>query len=53
VFSAPTPFRGGVVMDTMTILMATTMETMVTGIVVVMDQGTDPVMGDEITGIGL
>jgi hypothetical protein len=36
------------VMDTMTILMAATMETMVTGIMVIVVQGVDPVIGDEI-----
>ena len=47
------------VMDTMAILMATTPITMVmdiplvTGVTITVDQGTDPVMGDEITGIGL
>jgi hypothetical protein len=43
----------------MAILMATTPITMVmdilivTGTTIIVDQGTDPVMGDEITGIGL
>jgi hypothetical protein len=36
------------VMDTMAILKATTMETMVTGIVVIVVQGVDPIIGDEI-----
>ncbi len=36
------------VMDTMAILKAATMETMVTGIVVIVVQGVDPVIGDEI-----
>jgi hypothetical protein len=36
------------VMDTMAILVAATMETIVTGIVVMMVQGVDPVMGDEV-----
>jgi hypothetical protein len=36
------------VMDTMTILIAATMETMVTGIMVIVVQGVDPVIGDEI-----
>ena len=36
------------VMETMAILIATTMETMVTGIMVIMIQDMDPVTGDEI-----
>jgi len=36
------------VMDTMAILVATTIETMVTGIVVIVVQGVAPVIGDEI-----
>ncbi|MCJ7785752.1 MAG: hypothetical protein MUP41_17615 [Desulfobacterales bacterium] len=36
------------VMETMAILMATTMETIVTGIVVIVVQGVDPVIRDEI-----
>jgi hypothetical protein len=36
------------VMETMAILKATTMETMVTGIVVIVVQGVAPVIGDEI-----
>ena len=40
------------VMDTMVIPMATTMETMVTGIVVIMVQGVAPVIGGEMKGQG-
>lgn len=40
------------VMDTMAILKAATMETMVTGIVVIVVQGVDPVIGDEIKDQG-
>jgi len=36
------------VMETMAILVATTIETMVTGIVVIVVQGVAPVIGDEI-----
>jgi len=36
------------VMGTMAILMATAMETIVTGIVVIVVQGVAPVMGDDI-----
>jgi hypothetical protein len=36
------------VMETMAIIKATTMETMVTGIVVIVVQGVAPVIGDEI-----
>ena len=36
------------VMDTMAIIKATTMETMVTGIGVIVVQGVAPVIGDEI-----
>jgi len=36
------------VMETMAILMAAAMETIVTGIVVIMVQGVAPVIGDEI-----
>jgi hypothetical protein len=39
---------GGMVMDTMGILIATDMETVVTGIMVIMIQGVVPVIGDEI-----
>jgi hypothetical protein len=39
-------------MDTTAILMATTIGTVVTGIVMVMDQGLAPVIGDEIIGQG-
>jgi hypothetical protein len=39
-------------MAIMAILIGTAMETMVTGIVVVMIQGMDPVTGDEIKGKG-
>jgi hypothetical protein len=46
-------------MDTMVILIATTPIIMVmdiplvTGATITGDQGTDPIMGDKITGIGL
>jgi hypothetical protein len=43
---------GGMVMDTMAILMATATETMVTGIVTIMVHGVAPVIGDEIKGRG-
>ena len=36
------------VMDTMAILMATTMGSVVTGIAIIMVQGVAPVIGDEI-----
>jgi hypothetical protein len=39
---------GVMVMDIMAILIATTMEASVTGIVVIMIQDMDPVTGDEI-----
>jgi hypothetical protein len=40
------------VMDTMAILMATTIEAMVTGIVVIIVRGMAPVIGDEIKAHG-
>jgi hypothetical protein len=48
----PHPLPGGMAMAIMAILIGTAMETMVTGIVVVMIQGMDPVTGDEIKGKG-